>query len=723
MSTPSSNKFPATAVRLVAAGLGSVAVGALCPVLGIVVGGVLSAQAAKVIEKFAERGGEFLSEFGVHYCYDKFLEMREHPPLADVLREALRGALEDVRASLNAEEAAAYDDWFDNWGIRLKNPAPFSPGDIPEFRIPHSNPAAAEQALALLFQRVMERLDGEARAKGSLSISGSRFRAMPPALLDLLTTRLPAPLDARFRSLLTLPQYESAWITVQQEFQEDMRSRLSRIEDKVDAVKTDTGRILEIFERELVRAREALEIAEKDARAARGKAKQYERRYRKLLADVSARKGDPSEAQLVAMLASGDLDGAVSLKTAQIEKAKGGVRKLACDWAELGRIHDLRFAWPRALVSYQEAWQLDPDNVEYGMRYADFAHKQNRFADAIDAYRQILRIANKPADQAAILNRLGLVYGATHRIKEAEEAYRDALQIYRDLAQANATAYLPHVAATLNNLAMLYNATQRKSESEQAYSLALEIYRTLAETGKEKYLPHVATTLNNLANLYSDAQRTKEAEQAYLEALSIRRELAVANPNGYRPYVATTLNNLGTLYRAADRMVEAERTLREALAIRRDLASGNPEAYLPNVGATLNNLGILYRSMQRMDDADETYQEALRIYRDLAAASPEAYLSDVAMTLVNLALLYCRLQDTSEAEAPTAEAYAILHPLWLREPELHGNLMARIFTLRARQTFPTQPAAACEFARQALAAAYDPDIKQTATELIAEFCR
>ena len=127
--------------------------------------------------------------------------------------------------------------------------------------------------------------------------------------------------------------------------------------------------------------------------------------------------------------------------------------------------------------------------------------------------------------------------------------------------------------------------------------------------------------------------------------------------------------------------------------------------------------------MQRMDEADETYQEALRGYRRLAAANPEAYLPDVAMTLVNLAILYCRLQDTSQADTPTEEAYAILHPLWLREPELHRNLMARIFTLRARQTFATQPAAACELAHQALAAAYGPDIKQTAAELIAEFCR
>ena len=58
-----------------------------------------------------------------------------------------------------------------------------------------------------------------------------------------------------------------------------------------------------------------------------------------------------------------------------------------------------------------------------------------------------------------ILNSLGLLYSATHRTREAEEAYRDGLRIYRDLAQANSAAYLPYIAATLNDLAMLYNAT------------------------------------------------------------------------------------------------------------------------------------------------------------------------------------------------------------------------------------------------------------------------
>jgi tetratricopeptide (TPR) repeat protein len=50
-------------------------------------------------------------------------------------------------------------------------------------------------------------------------------------------------------------------------------------------------------------------------------------------------------------------------------------------------------------------------------------------------------------------------------MKEAEEAFQEALSTYRKLAQDNPQAYLPNVATTLNNLAILYRETQRRKEA------------------------------------------------------------------------------------------------------------------------------------------------------------------------------------------------------------------------------------------------------------------
>src|SRR5207248_2876950 len=124
-----------------------------------------------------------------------------------------------------------------------------------------------------------------------------------------------------------------------------------------------------------------------------------------------------------------------------------------------------------------KAYRYRPDNAEYAFQYARTLQQQRSYTTA-------------------------------HTV------YQEALTTYRQLAQANPQAYLPDVAMTLNNLGVLYRATQRLSESEQAYQEALTTYRQLAQANPQAYLPDVAMTLNNLGLLYRATQRLSESEQA-----------------------------------------------------------------------------------------------------------------------------------------------------------------------------------------------------------------
>ena len=142
-----------------------------------------------------------------------------------------------------------------------------------------------------------------------------------------------------------------------------------------------------------------------------------------------------------------------------------------------------------------------------------------------------------------------------------------------------------------------------------------------------------------------------------------------------------------------------------------------------DVAMTLNNLAILYGDTQRVKDSEASYQQALRTYRSLAETNPEAYLPDVALTLNNLAVLYAVTKRMKEAAGSNGEARAILEPLWCQNPELHGNQLAKINLVAARLASPDRPNDACKFARQALAAAYDPALKQYAQDLIDQFCQ
>jgi tetratricopeptide (TPR) repeat protein len=94
---------------------------------------------------------------------------------------------------------------------------------------------------------------------------------------------------------------------------------------------------------------------------------------------------------------------------------------------------------------------------------------------------------------------------------------------------------------TLNNFAVLYRAKGQNTQAETAYNEALEIYRNLSQTNPDVSLPDVAMTLNNLANLYSAKGQNTQAETAFDEALEIYRNLSQTNPDVYAHDLATTL--------------------------------------------------------------------------------------------------------------------------------------------------------------------------------------
>ena len=669
-------------------------------------GGVIAEPAAKVLESLAHSGGEALSELSVHFFHEQLHEMRPHPHLESVLRDALRNALAEIRG---LEAARQYGDWFANWDRGLDKKARF---EVPADWVAQTTALAnVEQGVEQLFRSTMERLDGQARAvqSGSLSVTGGgRFREMPEELFRLLVERLPVPLNARLQELLTLPENDAAWKQVTLSWQSRIEQRTERMEKVLD-------RLLDLS---LANATSAGRIGEAEARAARAEEAAREWREKFEAATAAARRDAGAGAEL---LERGDLDGYARLKSVQLQARAGEVKKLAREWADLGLVHELRFDWAQALKCYREAWRLDPGEPEYGFGVGHFARKQGRFGEAIDAYRVALAAAPDAKRRAITLNELGDLYRATQRVPEAETAFRDALDVFRDLAQADPGAYSLHIAIVLGNLGSLYIDLRRMPEAESSLDQALAAFRELARHHPEQHLPRVATSLSNLGIVRSETGREGPAESAYQEALLIRRGLEASQP-AIRPEVAVTLSNLGNLYRAGRRFEEAEGAHKEALAIRRDLARSNPGAFLASVAHSLNNLANVYHVTARADQALALYQQALDIYRTLAQTHPDAYLSRVAMALNNLASAHRDMRQPDEMEARAKEAQAILEPLWTRNRALHGNLMANIYMNRAVGAGMRGSPEACGFAREMLACAAAPELKAKARELVEMFC-
>jgi tetratricopeptide (TPR) repeat protein len=136
-------------------------------------------------------------------------------------------------------------------------------------------------------------------------------------------------------------------------------------------------------------------------------------------------------------------------------------------------------------------------------------------------------------------------------------------------------------------------------EAEESYKEALDIRRQLAKANPATYQQYVATTLNDLAGLYTRTQRMKEAQEAYQEALDIRRQLAKANPATYQPDVAKCLNSLASIDAEINNLTRAQTEVEEALSINRELWKANPEMVGDSLALSLLIDGMVLNAVQR----------------------------------------------------------------------------------------------------------------------------
>jgi hypothetical protein len=72
------------------------------------------------------------------------------------------------------------------------------------------------------------------------------------------------------------------------------------------------------------------------------------------------------------------------------------------------------------------------------------------------------------------------------------------------MANFNPTMYQPEVARTLNGLANLYAKSHRVQEAEQAFREALAIRWGLAKVNPGVYQEDVSTTLHDWATMYKE---------------------------------------------------------------------------------------------------------------------------------------------------------------------------------------------------------------------------
>ena len=255
---------------------------------------------------------------------------------------------------------------------------------------------------------------------------------------------------------------------------------------------------------------------------------------------------------------------------------------------------------------------------EYLLRAGQAAQAAYANAAAIDYFQRVLPLL-PPAEQAAVMRRLGQVLELVGKWREAGAYYRQALELAEQLDDRQGQAQAQVLMGELLRKQGQYDEARRWLAQAQAGFEAL---------GDRSGVAQVFHYLGSLASQQGDHA---SASGLYEASLAIRREL------GEQPGIASLLSNLGIVARSQGDYARARRLHQESLAIRREL--GNKWA----IGVSLNNLANVAIDLGEFQEARTRLEEALRLMREVG----DRYV--IATFLDNLGNAARALQDYAAA--------------------------------------------------------------------------
>jgi tetratricopeptide (TPR) repeat protein len=218
------------------------------------------------------------------------------------------------------------------------------------------------------------------------------------------------------------------------------------------------------------------------------------------------------------------------------------------------------------------------------------------------------------------------------------------------------------LAQGYNALANRLKETGRPEEVEQAYRDALGLFRRLAGDFPTvaKYRLDLAVCLTNWGVLLVNSNRPRDAEPLYQEALGLSKQLTEDYPAmvQYRAFLATVQSNLGILMQKTDRFQEAEAHLNEALKVRKPLAADSraTPAQHHSLAVTLRCLGELHQAQKQFRSSYDLLQQAIPHHEAALKAAPHnpTYRHVYWQTRDLLAQTLVKMGDHAAAATETA---------------------------------------------------------------------
>lgn len=278
------------------------------------------------------------------------------------------------------------------------------------------------------------------------------------------------------------------------------------------------------------------------------------------------------------------------------------------------------------------------------LRAGLFWDRLGEMDQALECYKKtVKRQSNSNAntvDLARTYNKIGAVYQALDRLKDAYKSFLQA----KSIAEENPDSDLYIHATTLNNLGSVCSDLGYYDKALKYRKEALDILENLYPENH----PALSISYSNIASTFSVLGDHKTALHYNLKALVIREAQTASDED---LYLAKTYNNIGGNYFRLRDYMKAQDYLLKALMIRERLL---PDGH-PDLVRSYNNMGGLYIRMGDDKKALEYLQKALKLRNRV---SLDEYMG-LATIHNNMAALYTKLGDFDKGLQHLREALAL----------------------------------------------------------------
>ncbi|MGL4636484.1 MAG: tetratricopeptide repeat protein [Beijerinckiaceae bacterium] len=446
--------------------------------------------------------------------------------------------------------------------------------------------------------------------------TNERFRSIFMATKAVDTARAIAALDKRIAEILAAFPHLS-------QFQNDVRSTLARIETKVDAVKDDTTKILELMAEEkgisLSSAQPIFDYLGLQHLSPFEMHEQASAAIDAVLAKANApvapsNQGADIDAAIAAsrkaLKEESNAAAIAILQAKEAEEEQVRYARIAPLLREQVDMHELGFDWQGAIDKQQKLVGLTetafgPDSIETSDALDSLAtllQTQGNYSTAKPLFERALAIAERTLGQdhpstGTSLNNLASLLQDHGDHEGAKPLYVRALA----LAEKTLGPEHPTTGTCLSNLADLLYA---QGDNDGAKPLLIRALAISEKTLGPEH-PSTGTRLNNLAGVLKSQGDYDGAKPLFIRALAI----AEKSEGSEHPSTGISLNNLASLFQAQGDYDSAKPLYIRALAI----AEKSEGSEHPSTGISLNNLAFLLRAQSHYDEAKPLYIRALRI--------------------------------------------------------------------------------------------------------------